>query len=81
MNKEHVNSSSIMDEVPCKVEVVVGEAQLNMGELNQVACGSVIELNKMAGVPLDIKANGKVVAKGEMVVVNDLYGIRVTEVV
>jgi len=68
-------------DIPLELTVEVGRRQMTMGELVEVMPGTVVELDRTAGDQLDILANGKIVARGEAVVVGDRYGIRITEVV
>jgi len=68
-------------DIPLELTVEVGRRTMTMGELVEVMPGTVVELDRPAGDQLDILANGKLVARGEAVVVGDRYGIRVMEVV
>jgi flagellar motor switch protein FliN len=68
-------------DIPLELTVEVGRRMMTMGELVEVMPGTVVELDRPAGDQLDILANGKLVARGEAVVVGDRYGIRVMEVV
>jgi flagellar motor switch protein FliN/FliY len=68
-------------DVPLRVTVELGGARLTIRELLQLGHGSVIELNKPGGDPLDVFVNGKPIARGEAVIVNDKFGVRLTEVV
>ena len=63
------------------VSVQLGSAKMLVRDLLQLGQGSVIELEKLAGEPLDILVNQKLVARGEVVVVNEKFGIRLTDVV
>ena len=63
------------------LSVELGRVRLNINELLHLTHGSVVDLNRMAGSPMDILANGTLVAHGEVVVVNDRFGIRLTDVV
>jgi len=69
----------LMD-IPLKVEVVVGETTVQIKELINFGPGSVVELNKEITEPVDIKVNGKLIAKGELVVVGERFGVRITEI-
>ncbi len=66
--------------VPLQVTVELGRTQQSVGELLDLNVGSIIELAKLAGDPLDIMVNGKVLARGEVVVIEEEFGIRVTEI-
>jgi flagellar motor switch protein FliN/FliY len=68
-------------DVPLKVSVEVGRALLVIKDLLQMKEGYVIELDKAAGEPLDLYVNSRLIARGEAVLVNDKFGIRLTEVV
>lgn len=70
----------IMD-VSVSVALEVGRAQVTVRELLQMTQGSIIELDRLAGEPLDVFVNGVRVARGEVVVVNERFGVRLTEVV
>ena len=61
--------------------MVLGKTRMLISELLQLDAGSVVELNKLAGESLDIVVNQKVIARGEAVVVNEKFGVRLTEVV
>ena len=71
---------SILD-IPITLSVEIGKAKLSIRNLLQLNQGSVVELDRMAGEPLDLLVNGTLVAHGEVVVVNEKYGIRLTDVV
>lgn len=68
-------------DIPMNISVYVGSTKMAIRDLLQLAQGSVIELDKLAGEPMDVMVNNKLVAKGEVVVVNEKFGIRLTEVV
>ena len=70
----------IMD-LPVKVMVELGRTKMSIGELLALHKGSVIELNVHAGDPLDLVVNGCLIAQGEVVIVNDRYGIRLTDII
>ncbi len=67
-------------DVPLKVTVELGRTKLLVNDLLQLGQGSVIELDKMAGEPMEIYVNDKLVAMGEVVVVNEKFGVRLTDV-
>jgi flagellar motor switch protein FliN/FliY len=77
---EDVNLEVILD-IPVTISMEVGSAKINIRNLLQLNQGSVIELDRMAGEPLDIKVNGTLIAHGEVVVVNEKFGIRLTDVI
>ncbi|QFU00126.1 Flagellar motor switch protein FliN [Halomonas sp. THAF5a] len=70
----------IMD-IPVKLTVELGRTKLTIKQLLELAQGSVIELDGLAGEPMDILINGYLIAQGEVVVVEDKYGIRITEII
>jgi flagellar motor switch protein FliN/FliY len=71
---------SILD-IPVMMSVEIGKTKLSIRNLLQLNQGSVVELDRMAGEPLDVLINGTLVAHGEVVVVNEKFGIRLTDVV
>ncbi|MCS3456464.1 lateral flagellar motor switch protein LfiN [Aeromonas rivuli] len=72
---------SFFRQIPVKVTLEVASAEVPLGDLMQLEEGAVIELDKLAGEPLDVRVNGKLLARGEVVVVNGKYGLRLVEVV
>lgn len=72
--------SRVLD-IPLMVSVELGRANILIGDLLQLAQGSVVELTKVAGEPLDVFVHGKLVARGEAVVINDQFGVRLTDIV
>lgn len=68
-------------DVTLQVTVEVGRARMTIQDLLQLGQGSVIELEKLAGEPLDIYVNGKQVARGEAVIVNEKFGVRLTDII
>ncbi|MAY72812.1 MAG: flagellar motor switch protein FliN [Halomonas sp.] len=70
----------IMD-IPVKLTVELGRTRLTIKQLLELAQGSVVELGGLAGEPMDILINGYLIAQGEVVVVEDRYGIRITEII
>jgi flagellar motor switch protein FliN/FliY len=68
-------------DVPLSVTVELGRTRMTIQELLSLGPGSVVELDKVAGEPLDIVVNDRLVARGEAVVVNDKFGIRITDIV
>jgi len=77
---EALNLHFILD-IPLEVSVELGRTRITIHELLQLGQGSVIELNKLAGEPLEILVNQKLVARGEVVVVNEKFGIRLTDII
>lgn len=78
--KASINLDFILD-IPIEVTVELGRSKMLVNELLRLGQGSVIELSKLAGETLEILANQKLIARGEVVVVNDKYGVRLTEVI
>lgn len=74
------NIEFVLD-IPLQVTVQIGSTRMLIRELLQLGQGSVIELNKLAGEPMEVLVNNKLVARGEVVVVNEKFGIRLTDVV
>ncbi len=68
-------------DIPVTLTMEVGETDIAIRNLLQLSQGSVIELDRVAGEPLDVKVNGTLIAHGEVVVVNERYGIRLTDVI
>jgi len=68
-------------DVTLQVTVEVGRARMTIQDLLQLGQGSVVELEKLAGEPLDIYINGKAVARGEAVIVNEKFGVRLTDII
>jgi flagellar motor switch protein FliN/FliY len=77
---ETANLEAILD-IPVTLSVEIGKTKISIRNLLQLNQGSVVELDRLAGEPLDVLVNGMLVAHGEVVVVNEKYGIRLTDVV
>ncbi len=67
-------------DIPLEISVEIGRTKMLIKDLLKLSQGSIIELEKMAGEPVDVFVNGKFMAKGEVVVVNDRFGVRITEI-
>lgn len=78
--KRERNLDLILD-IPLRVTVELGRTKMIVRELLTLGQGSVIELNKLAGEPMEILVNDKLVAKGEAVVVNEKFGVRLTDII
>lgn len=76
----HENINLIKD-VPLEVSVELGRATKSIKEILEFAPGTIVELNKIAGEPIDVLVNGKYVAKGEVVVIEESFGIKITEII
>jgi flagellar motor switch protein FliN/FliY len=86
MDKEPPSASEISNldfilDIPLEVSVELGRAKMLISDLLQLGQGSVIELTKLAGEPLEIFVNQKLIARGEVVVVNEKFGIRMTDII
>jgi flagellar motor switch protein FliN/FliY len=81
LNKLKVQNLDFILDIPLKVSVELGRAKVIIKDLLQLGQGSVIELDKLAGEPLEVLVNGKLVARGEVVVVNEKFGIRLTDII
>lgn len=68
-------------DIPVTLSMEVGNTDMSIRNLLQLTQGSVVELDRVAGEPLDVMVNGTLIAHGEVVVVNDRYGIRLTDVI
>ena len=79
-NPQDVNLEVILD-VPVTLSLEVGRSRISIRNLLQLNQGSVVELDRAAGEPLDVFVNGTLVAHGEVVVVNEKFGIRLTDIV
>ncbi len=74
------NLDFILD-IPMEVSVELGRSKMLISDLLQLGQGSVIELTKLAGEPLEVLVNQKLIARGEVVVVNEKFGVRLTDIV
>ena len=72
---------SLIQDVPLQVTVELGRARKSIKEILEFSTGSIIELDKLAGEPVDIHVNGQLTAKGEVVVIDENFGVRITEIV
>ncbi|NGP52524.1 flagellar motor switch protein FliN [Thioalkalivibrio sp. XN8] len=77
---EDVNLEVVLD-IPVTLSMEIGRARLPIRNLLQLNQGSVVELERMVGEPMDVMVNGTLIAHGEVVVVNEKYGIRLTDVI
>ena len=68
-------------DIPLEITIELGRTKMLINELLKLGQGSVIELEKLAGETMDIFANHRLIAKGEVVVINDKYGVRLTEII
>ena len=79
-NDTAVNNIDFILDIPLEITVELGRTRMMICDLLKLGQGSVVELSKLAGDTLEILANNKLIAKGEVVVINEKYGIRLTEV-
>ncbi|MEQ9093243.1 MAG: flagellar motor switch protein FliN, partial [Miltoncostaeaceae bacterium] len=67
-------------DVPLQVTVELGRTRMRIRDVLELAAGSIVELDRIAGEPVDVLVNGKQIARGEVVVINEEFGVRITEV-
>lgn len=77
---EDLHLESILD-IPVTISMEIGRTKINIRNLLQLNQGSVVELDRLAGEPMDVLVNGTLIAQGEVVVVNEKFGIRLTDVI
>jgi flagellar motor switch protein FliN/FliY len=77
---ENPNLNLVLD-VPVSLTIELGSCQLPMKEVLQLKVGSVVQLDKPADAPVELSVNGKLIARGEVVVVEDRFGVKITEVI
>ena len=75
------NDIGLVFDIPVQLTVELGRTKLPIRDVLQLAQGSVVELDGMAGEPMDVLVNGCLIAQGEVVVVNDKFGIRLTDII
>jgi len=80
-NETSVKNLDFILDIPMQVSVQLGSTKMLIRDLLQLGQGSVVELEKLAGEPLEVLVNHRLVARGEVVVVNEKFGIRLTDVV
>ncbi len=80
ISDEDVNLNVIMD-IPVDLSMEIGRTKISIRNLLQLNQGSIVELDRLAGEPLDVMVNGTLIAHGEVVVVNERFGIRLTDVI
>lgn len=81
LSKEERKKLDAILDIPVTITMEVGHAKISIRNLLQLNQGSVLELERLAGEPLDVLVNGTLIAHGEVVVVNDKFGIRLTDVI
>jgi flagellar motor switch protein FliN len=78
---ENPSNLSIVLDVPVSLSIELGGCQLPMREVLQLNIGSVVQLDKPADSPVELSINGKLIARGEVVVIEDRFGVKITEVI
>jgi flagellar motor switch protein FliN/FliY len=78
-NQNPANLNLVLD-VPVNLSIELGSCQLPMREVLQLSPGSVVQLDKPADAPVEMSVNGKLIARGEVVVIEDRFGLKITEV-
>ena len=81
LSEEEASKLDAIMDIPVTISMEVGRSFINIRNLLQLNQGSVVELDRVAGEPLDVMVNGTLIAHGEVVVVNDKFGIRLTDVI
>ena len=76
-----MNELDMILDIPVQISVELGRTKITIKNLLQLAHGSVVELDAMAGEPMSVYVNGTLIAQGEVVVVNDKFGIRLTDII
>jgi flagellar motor switch protein FliN/FliY len=74
------NRNLVLD-IPFSLTIELGSCQLPMREVLQLSVGSVVELEKAANAPVELSVNGKLIARGEVVVIEDHYGVKIVEII
>ena len=77
---ENPSNMSLVLDVPVSLTIELGGCQLPMREVLQLNIGSVVQLDKAADAPVELSINGKLIARGEVVVIEERYGVKITEV-
>jgi flagellar motor switch protein FliN/FliY len=81
MNATAPANLNLVLDVPVSLTIELGSCQLPMREVLQLNIGSVVQLDKPADAPVELSVNGKLIARGEVVVVEDRFGVKITEVI
>ncbi len=76
-----IQSLDFILDIPLKITVELGRAKMIVRDVLQLSQGSVVELSKFAGEPLEVLVNEKLIARGEVVVVNEKFGVRITDII
>jgi len=75
-----IGNLDLLRDVPIQISVELGRTRMLIKDLLSLSSGSIIELEKLAGEPVDILANGRLIAKGEVIVIDENFGVRITEI-
>lgn len=78
---DNIMDLSRVYDIPVELSVRLGKTKLSIKKLSELQQGSIVELDGLAGEPLDILINGVLIAQGEVVVINDRFGIRITDII
>ncbi len=78
-SEDQMNMQLLLD-IPLEIVVELGRTKKKISEVLELSSGSLLELDKMAGEPVDVYVNNKLVAKGEVVVIDEHFGVRITEI-
>jgi flagellar motor switch protein FliN/FliY len=81
VDRESSFNTEVLQNIPVNISVEVGRTKIRIKDLLKLKQGSVLELERIAGEPLDLLVNNTVVAQGEVVLVNERYGVRLTHVI
>jgi flagellar motor switch protein FliN/FliY len=81
MPENEARNLNMLYDIPLNVTVELGRTKRSVKEILELTTGSIIELDKLAGEPVDILVNNKLIAKGEVVVIDENFGVRVTDIV
>jgi len=79
--KPKIRDIEFILDIPLEMTVIIGRTRILVQELLQLTQGSVVALDKLAGEPMEVYVNGKLVGRGEVVVVNEKFGIRITDII
>src|SRR3954447_7068621 len=79
--EEHAADLHRLEDVPVELAVEIGRTRMTIGETLGLGPGSIVSLNRLAGEPVDLLVNGKRIARGEVVVIDEEFGLRITQVV
>jgi flagellar motor switch protein FliN/FliY len=78
---ENPTNLNLVLDVPVNLTIELGGTQLSMREVLQLNVGSVVQLDKPADAPVELSINGKLIARGEVVVIDDRFGVKITEII